>query len=238
MKKEVLLYSGGMDSYILAHMYPFAKLLYIDSGARYTEKELSKIYLTPRFNGDKTEITVLRGVVDLSQYEREDAIVPARNLILATIASFYGDTVLLAATAGDKSTDKDDLFTSLTGKTLSHIYDCDHFERGRIKVLLPTKEWTKSKLVRWYVEKGYSIGNLINTVSCYSEEKGHCGKCKACLRKWVALKDNNIHGVKFNTHPRDYDWSSIIAKIQSKKGWRCPEEDMYTLDVLEKEGLL
>ena len=60
--------------------------------------------------------------LDLSDVEFESAIVPLRNLFFVMIASYYGDRIVLGATAGDRSTDKDLNFAKKTSDLLSYIY--------------------------------------------------------------------------------------------------------------------
>lgn len=229
---EVLLYSGGLDSFILAHMYPNARLLYINSGARYSGKEIGNLKMAPR------NVTVLNDVLNLSNYERDDAIVPARNLLLLTIASYYGDTIYLAATSGDRSTDKDETFASETAKLLNYVYDCHHFERRDIKIDLSSTAFSKGQLVRWYLANKHPVEGLLNTLSCYAPTPGHCGQCKACIRRWTALATNGIETDDYIQHPKTYDWTDILDQMNTYEGWRCPDEDVYTTLVLERHGVI
>ena len=41
-----------------------------------------------------------------------------------------------------------------------------------------------------YLKHGGSTEALLKTRSCYSDEDGECGKCRSCIRKFVALKLN------------------------------------------------
>ena len=231
MRNPVLLYSGGLDSVIMAALVPEAILLYIDSGAGYTTKELDRS--APR------ELIIVRDVINLARYELPSAIVPARNLYLVAIAANYGDTILLGSTAGDNSTDKDDAFADMAGALLSHIYDCNHFNREiPITVRLPGKKMSKGELVRQYLSEGNDPKVLLEAVSCYdSDTDGHCGQCKACIRKWAALASNNINDDAYDNHPLNYDWQPIIDTIRSEAGWRCADEDRYTMALLVREGI-
>ena len=44
--------------------------------------------------------------LDLSKWEREDKIIPLRNMYLIGIATNYGDEICLGATAGDRVLEK------------------------------------------------------------------------------------------------------------------------------------
>ena len=232
MKNLVLLYSGGMDSFIIAHLYPDAKLLYIDSSSKYAKTELRSLP-QPR------PVKIVSSVFDFSTLERSDAIVPSRNLYFVTLAAEYGDTILLASTAGDNSTDKDELFAEHAGRILTHMYSSNHFKnRDNITVSLPGKHLSKGQLVFEYVAQGGDVSSLARTVSCYAGTEQHCGQCKACIRKWAALMANGIEYDDFVTHPREYNWTSIVAAINSPDGWRCADEDAYTLKVLQQQGVV
>jgi 7-cyano-7-deazaguanine synthase in queuosine biosynthesis len=232
--KKVILFSAGMDSHMLAHAFPDATLLFIDSGARYTEKELASIKKTaPR------EPIIVRNVLDLSQYERDDAIVPARNLLLATVASYYGDQLIIGATAGDNSTDKDAWFAELAATTLNHIYSCSHFNRPKVSIELPFKNLSKGQMLDEYLLSLGDLDTLINTTSCYSDVDGHCGQCKACIRKWTAFVSRGIDIESiFTQSPIYFDWTGIAELIESGKGWRCADEDAYTMEVLTELSLV
>lgn len=228
MYKQVLLYSGGMDSFIAAYTHPGAALLYIDTGARYAGKEIEHLArVTPR----DRPVTIDRRL-DLRNVEREDLIVPARNLLLVTIATYYGNDILLAATAGDSSTDKDQVFADKAGDLLTHVYNSHHFPGfGQVRVSLPFKGLSKGQMVREYLRLGGDPRPLAVTMSCYHPTLEHCGLCKACIRKWVALKYHGIDNmVPWVTDPATYEgWDEIVAKITKGGGWRCPAEDRETL---------
>lgn len=228
MNKQVLLYSGGMDSFITAHAYPLAELLYIDTGARYADKELEAIM---SMQAPHHRAVIVDRRLSLADLERDDAIVPARNLLLLTIATYYGNDILLAATAGDSSTDKDHVFADKAADLLTHIYSSHHFpDFGKVTVRLPYKEKSKGQMVAEYLRTGGDPVALAKTVSCYHPKKIHCGRCKACIRKWVALKYHGLHEITpWDQNPMNYEgWDDIVAKVQNG-GWRCPAEDHETL---------
>jgi 7-cyano-7-deazaguanine synthase len=227
MSTQVLLYSGGMDSFITAHAFPLARLVYIDTRARYAAKELAHVHETaPRG-------VLIDSRLDLSTNERDDLIVPARNLLLVTLATHYGSDILLAATAGDRSTDKDLVFADQASKLLTHIYDSHHFpEFGQVSVRLPYRDKSKGQMVAEYLEAGHSAEKLANTISCYDPRILHCGRCKACIRKWVALKIHEIdHLTPWQENPKYYNWLPILDQIAAG-GWRCPQEDADLLKAL------
>lgn len=232
--RDVLLYSGGMDSFIAAHDFPDAMLLYIDSGARYASAEMSLLHRNaPR------HVVILKGAINLGLYERDDAIVPGRNLHLVALARNYASRVILSATAGGNSTDKDDTFARITSNLLSHIYSGAHFQsEPTTSVILPYKHMSKGEMVSHYLRGGHSVEPLLATLSCYDTVDGtHCGVCKACVRKYMALRANGILWHDWQKSPiDDYDWSGVIHAIRNG-GWRCEDEDRYTLSILQDAGI-
>ena len=113
----------------------------------------------------------------MGAHERDHAVVPLRNLVLAVSAASmgYGDVVLAAATewAADKR-----LAYTLTATAAMRVA-----EPGRgFRVRRPFRMWTKSRLIRhtppeFLAEFAYS---------CYRGSEPPCGECYACRRVAVA----------------------------------------------------
>lgn len=230
--KKVILYSGGLDSLIAAHLISDARLVYIDTKSQYSKKEIAVFGNAPRpVEYDER--------LKLADMERDDGIVPARNALLAIIGSYYGDEIILVSTAGDRSTDKDEEWAHMMTQLLSHMYGLPHFNPPRdVRVALPFKDLSKGELVEMYLAAGFDPKRLIRAISCYAPEPGHCGKCKACIRKWVALESNGIIQPHWNTHPSEYNgWQPIVDEIKTG-GWRCSDEDARTLSLLDSYGVV
>lgn len=232
MHSKVILYSGGLDSYILGHIHDDAFKLYVDTGSRYADKEMAHLPADVHIHPDRVS---LRGI------EREDAIVPSRNAYLALIAANYGDDIMLGATEGDLSTDKDEEWAKRMTALLQYMYSGHHFkDRGwlSIRVTLPIKRLTKSELVAWFLQNyPGKAKQLAGVVSCYDAHALHCGQCKACIRKWAALAHN---GVEFDDWEQDPGqapaWNEVVEKLQRGEVWRSAVEDRYTREVLRKHG--
>ena len=73
--KKVLLYSGGMDSWLIDKLWKPDIRLYVDMNTRYSKEEMKRL-------PDDTIIERL----DLSKWEREDKIIPLRNMYLIGMA--------------------------------------------------------------------------------------------------------------------------------------------------------
>ena len=78
---------------------------------RYSKEEMKRL-------PDDTIIERL----DLSKWEREDKIIPLRNMYLIGIATNYGDEICLGATAGDRVLDKSPVFAVLYEDLLGYLY--------------------------------------------------------------------------------------------------------------------
>ena len=193
--KSVLLFSGGMDSLCYARLLKPDLLLYIPTGARYEDTEswwVSQL-LFQHMLPDACEFLTLGGVLDLGRYERDDLIVPNRNAHLLMLASHYGDRLYLSSVEGDRSTDKDEQFYALMTVLLDHMWQKQHWtDRRCFKIEAPFKEFTKRQLVAMYLENGGDPDGFRVSYSCYRGERKHCGTCKPCFRKRVALELNNI----------------------------------------------
>jgi len=193
--KSVLLFSGGMDSVAYAHLLEPDLLLYIPTGARYEMTEswwMSQLVFQQKLPRN-SEFLTLGGALDLGRYERDDMIVPNRNAHLLMLASHYGDTLYLASVEGDRSTDKDEQFYALMTVLLDHMWSKQHWcDARRFKIEAPYKHLTKRQLVRTYLDHGGDPDAFRVSYSCYRGERKHCGVCKPCFRKRVALELNDI----------------------------------------------
>lgn len=185
MGKTVLLYSGGMDSWLIDKILKPDVKLYVNVNSRYAKAEVEKL---PK------DVKVVN--LDLSEWEREDAIIPLRNLYFVMVAANYGDNIVLGATAGDRVLDKSHAFATKASLMLSYLYQEQHWTNKRdIRVLLPFKDFTKTQLVEEYASQG---GDLLeawqNSFSCYNptENGRECWHCKPCYRKFVAFWMNGF----------------------------------------------
>lgn len=174
----ILLFSGGIDSFVAWHFLGRPPTLYFNLRSRYSEKEMKVVMkLIPS--------TIIDESLDLSSREcGEKAYIPFRNLLLACQAVKYSDTVVIAGVADDDVSDKNEQIFLKFSHLLSEL-------EGRcIDIISPFWGMTKEKVVRWYKD---NIGDeiILQTISCYSTERTtYCGACPSCFRKWVALRSN------------------------------------------------
>lgn len=201
MTTRVLLYSGGLDSFIAYWLWQkeLAKrgqttnvqCVYYDLGTAYSAKERC---LLPGH-------VQVSDALKLGSIERSDSFVPGRNSLLVTLAQaeYDADEVALCAVRGEFSRDKHPQFYKRISSLLSYT-------TGKpVRVFTPFAKRTKTQAVRRYIAEGFSVPELLKTVSCYAANERACGHCMPCFRRWVAFENNGIaHLQQWNVEP----WSS------------------------------
>lgn len=176
----ILLFSGGLDSYIAYHFLKRPKTLYAVLGHRYTLHELEMVKkLVPD--------TIIEDRLNLADWEEKDANIPLRNAFLVMIASYYDEDVVLVVQRGEMDIpDRSIKFFNEFGEWLSFLW-------GRITTLsTPFFSMTKTDMVKWYLDHDLPPDLLISTRSCFSAGDKPCGNCKACFRRWVAFTNNDL----------------------------------------------
>lgn len=223
----VLLYSGGLDSHIASFLYKPDVCLYLNVHGRYNQQELDN--MTPPAWGDLE----IKDLENLSEWENfGNLILPQRNAFFILQAAYYGERILLGATYGDRSSDKDQYFRQQMELLLNHMWQPQHWlpDGRKMSVEMPMKDFTKVELVKQYLKAGGEIDTLRKVVSCYSGTSNHCGKCKPCARKWVALKLNGIVA-DFDHDPKKYFTETMIQSMRTGT-YRGPKEDAEILKAL------
>lgn len=231
INKSVLLFSGGMDSLCYAHLLKPDVLLYVPSHAVYTQQETRCICRLER-EGVLNGLHWCDNVLNLSQWERDDLIVPNRNAHLILLASNQGDTIWLASVDGDRSCDKDLLFYQHMQALLDHMWQAQHWTAERKFVVdAPFKNITKRQLVSNYLADGGEGRHLLTSYSCYEGREQHCGMCKPCARKRVALELNGIYA-RPGYWVGDFwhsDWWPKLLPLMQQRQYRG-EEDWDFMD--------
>ena len=252
--KSVLLYSGGMDSLMFDYLMKPDVLLYIPTGSNYENIESNKLFsLSQKGYLDKNKLVGLSNVLNLSQFERDDAIVPNRNAHLMLLASMYGEELILGSVQGDRSFDKDPIFYQKMTDLLNHMWKEQHWTEERVfKVSSPYKDKTKTEIVKEYLEKGGSADALLVSWSCYDpqynfyiqlesmKEPGQaCGWCKPCFRKWISLHNNNISIPEdyYANNPWEAPWLEKLIPSVLEKNYRG-KEDYDWCEALTSKGVI
>jgi len=182
----ILLFSGGLDSFVAYHYLNKPQTVYFDLRTPYSNREKKVILdLIPETIVDYSLILNDRQI-------GEKAYIPFRNLYLAMLANKYSDEIVIAGLKDDVVSDKNEFIFQEVSNILSKM------ESRSIKVHSPFWNLTKEEVVRWYLNNSGSEEELLKTISCYDGEEltNYCGKCPSCFRKWNALRANGVD-IKF-----------------------------------------
>ena len=214
---KVLLYSNGMDSWLISELWKPDVKLYVNMSTSYSDVEIAKLPKDVK-------------IVDfpLGQFEEESKFIPMRNLYLLMIASNYGDEICLGATAGDwGSKDKtpefldraEDMINYLLGKQSKvegdrHIHICRDFIYK-----------FKTDLVNDYLEQGGDIRRIWDeSFSCFTPVDGRpCLHCKPCFRKFTSLAG---YGCTFTEDERRRIWEYCRSEIVPRS--KCINATYYS----------
>jgi 7-cyano-7-deazaguanine synthase len=218
----ILLYSGGLDSYIGWHFLDRPRTVYIDIEHRYRFNELKAIGVTI------PETKVIYRRLYLGDVERPDAYIPMRNafLLLATALEAdmeKGEQIAMVVQKGELDLeDRTPWFFHTMSTILSTLNKCN------MRVISPFFDMTKTDMVKWYVTQRLPIKDLKRTWSCYNPSPdiatgGYipCGACGACFRRWVAFELNGIQET-YTMNP----WETRLAEeyIQKMKAGKYDEQ--------------
>ena len=232
--KKVLLYSGGMDSWLMSKLWKPDIKLYVDMKTRYSENELARIRKEP-------DVQVVE--FPLGQWERKDAIIPLRNMYLAMVACNVTGSedveILIGATAGDRVLDKSPAFVAKATDILSYLYTPQHWipEGKKVKVCIDYKQYTKTDLLKMFKQRGGDLEEAFTrSFSCYDPVDGHeCWHCKPCFRKFTAFSEA---GYEFSDDVArtvcSYIKTDILPDIEAGTYGRGEKEEHDIVDVYNK----
>lgn len=210
--KAVVLFSGGLDSTVLAsHLMSTGtevRLLSIDYGQRHAKELAHGEALAKHMNLPRKSL-LLPDLADLlkgssltddsvelpkGHYAEESmkaTVVPNRNMILLALAGGYAlssgfDTIAYAAHAGDHFIYPDcrPEFAEAMEKALG-LADWNDLSLYR-----PFVDMTKADLVRLGTELETPLDM---TWSCYAGMDVHCGKCGTCVERKEAFELAKVH---------------------------------------------
>lgn len=234
--KKVLLYSGGMDSWLISHIWKPDLKVYVNMHTRYSEEEIKRI--------KDLDQDVMIIDFPLGQWERDDAIIPLRNLYLVmAICNITGNEdvdICLGATAGDRVLDKSKDFVAKVNDLLNYLYQPQWWipEGKKVNVNIDFKDKTKEDLLQMYVDQGGSLKEAFEeSFSCYNpdENNNECWKCKPCFRKFVAFASK---GYEFPDQVINevipYIEKEIIPQIEAGTYGRGEEEEKAIVKVYKK----
>lgn len=210
-KKITILYSGGLDSYI---MYHYAKInepnaevncIYWDHGQPVAEREIAglpdfvEVRKVDWLGKDKTPIA--------QPGRREGAImIPGRNLVFGVLIACQElpDEIWMGALHGEthaKGTDKNYLFLDHLNATINYVVG--PFRNNKyMKARFPLAEAGLDKLgeVKWALDNGLTPEMLMNTRSCHDGSTNKCGNCIQCIKRWAVFGECGFEET-YDIHP-------------------------------------
>lgn len=235
--KKVLLYSGGLDSWLIDKLWKPDVRVYVDIHNEYSRVERSRL----------PDDVVVVDFPLLGKYELSNKFVPLRNLYFLMIGSNYGDEVCLGATAGDwGNKDKTPEFLHAAGELLGELWS-DKKVMRKVSVCEDFVRVPKSELIRRYILRGGTAEEIRRgTFSCYTPDKDgkECFCCYPCFRKFALLYAN---GAQYTEAERRKMWEYVRTMIiPTKEQGGYPgtyytdrgEESrdlIYTVEQLKKE---
>lgn len=226
--QKVLLSSGGMDSWLLAHEPELkgAIHVFVNIGQKYAHKEEDASYSLAN------ELRAVYKIVDgpnLAKYEHSTGIIPFRNAQMLMLAALYGEQIYFGVIADEINSDKSEEFVVAMESVLNISHQPQYWTEGkRFEIRTPFRQFTKTQLVQRYHDNGGSLPKLLTSVSCYDAGNKHCGRCASCFKRWVALvnvsRRNDWQEWGFVSNP--YTWKSEAdwnEKMKAYSGQRASE---------------
>jgi len=192
---KALLYSGGMDSWLIRQLWRPDICIYVDIHGSYSEVEKRRL----------PDDVVIVDMPFLGTQEMGNAFVPLRNLYFLMIASHYADEICLGATAGDwGNKDKTPDFLEHTECLLNDLWGDKKVQR-HISICRDFVHVPKTELLKRYLEQGHDVREVHDsTFSCYTPADGHeCLHCYPCFRKFAIL----------------YSFGYIYSEEEERKMW-------------------
>lgn len=233
-ESPILLTSGGPDSFIVWHLLGKPTMLYVDLGHRYSNQEREALkQLAAKY---EDFVVLYRPYLGVGMAEQRDAFIPARNLLLATVASWESNKIYLALQKGELDLyDRSSEFCCQVSGILSKCHGQE------VTVTSPIWDMTKAGLVKKYLEMGLPSEDLLQTWSCYTGSSGQllmkaCASCQACFRRWIAFSYN---GLSESWYERMAQWSGVQEYLQKmKEGKYDVERTEETMSVFRKYGVV
>lgn len=200
--RPILLFSGGLDSYLGAVEEPNALLLFIDTGVPYAWADRTRAeHLAAVLNRD---LYVLEGVLDFADFA--SPMIPNRNLLLLSVAAQMSDHIMMCGVHEDLTRDGSRRFYRQAARAIGTG------QGTRVKITNPLHWRSKPQAVRRYLKRGGNVHALLKTRSCYHRGDGHCGACDACMKRYIAFHANNITE-HYGHDPREY-MMSVLDETQ------------------------
>ena len=213
MKKIVILYSGGLDSFIMAKLAESkgydVKLVHYDIGQEYNKKEDDAIHnLSKNVEIRKVDwLNVNNTTTNKNDNSGGNIFIPGRNLTLALLVASTDlpDEIWMGGLKGedhDRATDKNQKFIDGTNELIKYVFS-PYDTIPKLVFPLLERGWGKYEAVKWAYDNGVSKEDLMKTSSClYKSEHKNCGRCMVCCRRYFIFKQLGFEE-EYETYPLD-----------------------------------
>ena len=227
MDKKVLLYSGGMDSWLIDKLWKPDIKLFVRIHTPSNDVEYNKLCKQlENKHIDGSNLKILD--YDLSMFELPSMnyYMPLRNLHLVLLAAHYGNRICIGSVRGSVHLDNNATFAKKTEDLIDYLLS--EKQLGIVNVELPYVNTSKTELLRMYIQQGGDINVAYkNTLSCYHPINGEeCMMCTSCASKFTAFYNNGykftqqqidkfIKFVGENTHINEDDVVILYNKLKN-----------------------
>ena len=228
---SVMLYSGGLDSFILWRLLGQPDGVYFAIGHKAQEKEIEMI---KKINSDFGGNIQIERRLNLSDIEMSNGYIPYRNLFFLLMGSYYSNNIVLAQImewAPDKNKSFYSDVSALIHKMTSGKFQA--LEEQEVKVYTPLALETKTSIIERYSQSFDPQEILEYTVSCYSGNEIACGNCSACASRYLALYNNGLE----EPYQQVPQMSDFISKFDIRD-FKLSQVRMYINRYIEMAELL
>lgn len=178
-----VLFSGGMDSFLVQQLfYPRAIPVFVETRASYNQIDLD--YARAMCDHLGTDLQILSHA---SCFADEDytGIIEHRNaqIILLIAQKMDVNNIVVSSPLGELTYDQSNKFRRAMSRAL------------QIRITNGAAWHTKAMLIAHYARRygrRKTEHMLSRTRSCYSFKYVQCGRCSACVKRWVAMTLNGF----------------------------------------------
>lgn len=217
MSTVSIMYSGGLDSYI---MYHYAKAtghnplcISVDLGHPYAEIEWQS-YCNMPDNDYKPNVIRLNfsDLYPAIANRITNQIIPSRNVLLAVIGSMFNSRVWLGVLDGEQNGKEHDKSYKYFQDTTNLLTFTNSFFQEATIVETPFSHMTKAQTIGWALQYGIPEERLFETTSCYSGTHKKCGVCLTCYKRKVAFLLNGIDEPGYDKNPLKTSYAREMDK--------------------------
>lgn len=249
-KKIIVLYSSGLDSFLMWRLRHYItgtpadfKAIYFNHGQAVANEEIS--HLPEAVQVRRIEWLDIQGLNPIECPGRNEGaiFIPGRNLVFAVTAACQEipDEIWMGTLHGethDKGTDKNYEFLARTNQTINYVLG--PFLNGKqvqVKFPLADLHLNKKDLCAEALKRKVATREEIaNTYSCHSGDKQPCGECVQCVKRWAIFEELGIPQPLYQVTPPDTFRAIMMyeeMKTNGEKGYynQASIDEIYsTLD--------